>query len=185
MQAPNVLQQVAQAIEAIFQSWTALQLTIEHQLGGDQAQARQFLESTLAIVTSSSPRCTKDSLIDYFYSQFDRLDTDIEDGSPEQVAHQIILVRDAALNGDLAPAAQVIQAANNQPSDNTLSSSISGGEAFACCGRDDCGHDIQHDHDRSDVNDDMDDHQHTAHAPLVPIVDEDGFTEVRTRRRAR
>lgn len=95
---------VAETIRALFDRWTALNLTVDHLLGGDPRPVHRMFQTTVALSMSVQPVYTARHLCDYFHEEFDRMQADIEDGSPEQLSAEIIKVRDAALRGDYAPA---------------------------------------------------------------------------------
>lgn len=169
MQFQNATHAVAIAIRSIFDRWTALVLVVEHQLGGSKTEVNQLLDTTVAMATSPSKRHDIDDYINLFYATFNRLNTDIEDGSPEEVADLILQVRDAAARGDFAPAAQVAQKAGMTA--DAFRASVQG---------------------REDSDDDDDDPDFVPTAEMEyepprtrsePVVDDDGFTEVQPRRR--
>lgn len=97
-------QAVAETTRALFDRWTALNLTVDHLLGGDPRPVHRMFQTTVALSMSVQPVYTARHLCDYFHEEFDRMQADIEDGSPEQLSAEIIKVRDAARRGDYAPA---------------------------------------------------------------------------------
>lgn len=172
MSFENAEQAVSAAIKAIFGRWTALILTVQHQLAGDPEQLQRMLETTTKIALNTEPRFNIDDLTDYFYDEFDRMQTDVEDGSPEQVAAHIILIRDAAARNDFTPATTVIEKASAAGHPNT-SQSVQGEEETA-------------DHMAMDESDNDDERNNENVIGITnkqkaqePVVDSDGFTEVR------
>lgn len=97
-------QAVAETTRVLFDRWTALNLTVDHLLGGDRRVVQRMMQTTVALSMSVQPVYTARHLCAYFHEEFDRMQADIEDGSPEQLSVEIINVRDAALRGDYAPA---------------------------------------------------------------------------------
>lgn len=170
MQFENPAQAVAIAVRSIFDRWTALTLVVEHQMGGSSIEANAMFNTAVAMATSPAKRHELDEYIDLFYATFDRMNTDIEDGSPEEVAQLILKVRDAAARGDFGPAAEVAQKAGMTA------------EAFKAS--------VQGRQDSDDENDP--DFVPTSDMEIEPprtrsdpIVDDDGFTQVQPRRRKR
>lgn len=166
MSFENAHQAISQAVAVIFNRWTALVLTIEHQLGGDPQHMRRLLEATVQLVTSSAPRYGVDELADHFESEFDRLQTDIEDGSPEQVAALIVQVRDAALRGDFSLAATIVEKARAATDHNNAAVTSVPGQA------------ANHDDDDYEDDDGEDEGMDVGPVRQEPIVDYDGFTSV-------
>ncbi|CAN8067386.1 unnamed protein product [Agarophyton chilense] len=163
MDFENATQAVSTAIRSIFERWTALKLVIEHQMGGVTDDATKLMDTTISMATSPLKCHDEDDFIDLFYDAFDQMHCDVEDGSLEEIASQIVRVRDAAKNGDYAPAVQLVSKANKASTAAPLQS-IDGGEAFV--------DNDQHDHD---------DDKLSLPSPTAekPMMDDDGFTEVR------
>lgn len=167
MQFQNPTQAVAIAIRSIFDRWTALVLVVEHQLGGSKTDANQLLDTAVAMATSPSRRHDIDDYINLFYATFDRMNTDIEDGSPEEVANLILKVRDAAARGDFGPAAEVAQNAGMTA------------EAFRASVQ---GREDSDDEDDPDFVPTAEMEYEPPRTRSQPVVDEDGFTQVQPRR---
>lgn len=159
MSFENAHQAVSQATSAIFERWTALVLTIEHQLGGDPQRIHRLHESIVNLAMSSNPQYNVDHLVDHLYIEFDRLETDVEDGSPEQVATLIIQIRDSALRGDFSLASQIVEKVRNDPS-SAVAESVLGANV--------------NEHDEEDNDDDMADDDEGPQQ----TVDDDGFASV-------
>lgn len=167
MQFQNATQAVSVALQAIFERWTALRLVTEHQFGGAPYEANQLLESTIAMATDPAKRYSNDDYISMFYTLFERVNTDIEDGSPEEVAALILKVRDAAAVGNFIPAKEIAEKAGI--SARALEASVQANQ------------------------DDADNVEFVPRAGprtrsqtrAQPVVDEDGFTQVQTKRRNR
>lgn len=158
---------LTQATSAIFSKWTALILTVEHQLGGDPERVRQMLQATVQLAMATNSKHAYDELVDFFYDQFDRMETDVEDDSPEQVASHVIRIRDALRKGDYNPATETVQQLASTSSSH-VSRSVTNPR-------------VNDEHE----DDDMDVSQTNTRtnvpvqtAPSEPTVDADGFTEV-------
>lgn len=161
MQFTSPTHAVEVATRFIFERWSALKLTIEHQCGGVPDKARELLDCTVAMATHPQTRHTEDHFIDLFYAMFDSMDTDVEDGSPEQVAVHIVRIRDAAARGDYGPANDVVQQSVTSTA-SMFAENIRSPEQ----------------HDNGGMTAD-----YKRSSP--PAVDQDGFTEVRRSRRNR
>lgn len=159
-------QVVSSAIRSVFERWTALRLIVEHQLGGSTREADELLSQTVAMVTTTAKKYDIDDFVDFFYHTFDRLQSDIEDGSPEDVAEVIVRIRDAAARGNLTPALEATTKPRTRAQGFALS--VEGGQ-----GANDAGNDQNAMQDIS------------QHRPPSPVADEDGFMEVPSRRRHR
>lgn len=158
---------LTQATSAIFSKWTALILTVDHQLGGDPQRVRQMLQATVQIAMSTNPKHTYGDLVDFFYDQFDLMETDVEDDSPEQVASHIIRIRDALRNGDYNPATETVQQLASTPPSH-VSRSVTNSR-------------VNDEHEDDDMNVTQINTRTEApvqSAPSEPNVDADGFTEV-------
>lgn len=164
MQFQNASEAVSFAIRSIFERWTALVLTMEHQQGGSSAKARDLLGVTVAMATHPSKRHEEQDYIDMFYAEFDRMHTDIEDGSPEEVAAHILRIRDAASRGNFGPAAEAV------------GRGMTAGPAASICGQNSEGNE---DHEEEVTVMDV------IHQSNGPEMDEDGFVSVRRSRRIR
>lgn len=126
-----------------------------------------MLLATVGMATDPSKRFDVDAYIDLFYSTFEKMQTDIEDGSPEQVAARIMQIRDAASVGNFAPAEEVVT--NAGMTVQAISESVNGTSA----------------------KDDADDEEFVPDSEMIrqgpktrytPVVDEDGFQLVSRRR---
>lgn len=165
---------MAQSIAAIFSRWTALLLTVDHQLGGDSQRIRDIQKGTVDRVLAARS-IAYDDLVNFFYDEFDRMATDVEDESPEQVARHILQIRDALKNGDYGPAAQALQSASS--SSSLAARSVTNSTPYA-------DGESDGDDDDDDIDDSVSDEQmHPAQSE--PVVDADGFTEVTRRGRHR
>lgn len=180
----NAIDALTQATSAIFSKWTALLLTVDHQLGGDYGRVRQMLQATVELALSTNPKCKYDDLVDFFYDEFDRMDTDVEDDSPEQVASHVIRIRDALANGDYNPAAEAVQQLASTPTSHVSQSVTRSGHGDEADDDDDGGDDGG---DGEVTNDSDGPCPGTQTQPVRNelIVDADGFTEVSRRGRHR
>lgn len=130
MQFQSPQDAVAQATGALFSNWMALQLTVENTDPTRSGQIAQALyDQTVAMATSATKRHDQDDYVQIFYAAFDSMNTDIEDGSPEQVAEKIVAIRDAAAQGNFAPAAELVQKAGRGAA--MRGRSVAGAEADA------------------------------------------------------
>jgi Pre-rRNA-processing protein TSR2 len=96
---------LARAVRAVFSRWTTLRLAVER--GGVRnapAVADELLADVCVLATSPRRRAGVDDYLLLMEDAFERLETAVEDGSPQEVAHRIVSMRDAAAAGDMAPA---------------------------------------------------------------------------------
>mmetsp|Transcript_5075 Transcript_5075/g.7055 ORF Transcript_5075/g.7055 Transcript_5075/m.7055 type:complete len:173 (-) Transcript_5075:37-555(-) len=114
-------------VESVFKKWTALQLAIEMQFGGDSSEgiAREMFEVCLELLTSGTVPPSEATLENLFYDGFDYLNTDIEDGSPEEVAKLLLRIRELCLAGDFSLSRSLVQ--SSQTTSNPATRSIYGG----------------------------------------------------------
>lgn len=169
MQFNDAKEAISVALRVIFERWTALRLVVEHQFGGAPYEAEKLLEAATAMAIDPAKRHSEDDFVDLFYSTFDRINTDIEDGSPEEVAMHIVSIRNAASEGNFEPAVELAQKAGVSPT--AKQSSVEGG---------------------TNSDDEFPVQRHAApitgsqpRAHRAPVVDEDGFTQVASKRRNR
>lgn len=95
------------AVRGALSRWTALTLTIENHHDHSRATSTAEKMATSAAEMAARGRdATEISRL--FQAAFDSLDTDIEDGSIEQVSALIVRVRDAAARGDFSLAQQLV-----------------------------------------------------------------------------
>lgn len=172
MQFQNAEQAVALAIRAIFNRWTALSLVIEHHFNGATYLLDDMQFATVAMATNSSKRFDVDAYIDLFYDTFEKMQADILDDSPEQVAARIVQIRDAASVGNFALAQEAIT--NAGISAQAVSDSV------------DCTS-MKDDAEDEKVNDEdfVPNGEIVRRGPrtrYTPVIDEDGFQLVSKRR---
>lgn len=161
---------MASATQAVFGKWMALQLTLDNHADRSSAQekARQLYEQTVQMATSTSKTYDADDLAQLFYAAFESMNTDVEDGSPEQVAALIISVRNAAARGDYGPAMRAMQGTGRNAqlrSRNVVEDRVDGDESEPNAGT-----------SSASGADMMDVEPRAPRAP--PAVDADGFTSV-------
>lgn len=102
----SVEEALSAAVRGALTRWTALSLTIENH--HDRSRAMATAETMARNATEMAARGRDATEIaDLFQAAFDSLDTDIEDGSVEEVAALIVRVRDAAARGDFSLAQQL------------------------------------------------------------------------------
>lgn len=166
----NARDAVESSVRALFTRWMALQLTLDNYPDREKAQqaASTLFERTLVIALSqrppNQPRSTMvDELVQLYYAAFDQLSTDIEDGSPEQIADTIIQVREAALRSDFTPATRI--AHKNDTGAQVLDRCV-----------------VINNQDGSEDDGEMIDEPAELappqQAPAKPAIDDDGFTAV-------
>ena len=101
---------LTQSISSIFSKWMALNLTVDNYF--DVNRSRQIGQEMLSTAISMALELERvrdiDDFIEYFYNMFDSLDTDIEDGSVEQVARLIVKIRDGIAKGDFSHAVNAL-----------------------------------------------------------------------------
>lgn len=89
------------AVRGALLRWTALSLNIENH--HDYSRAISTAETMATNATNMAARGRDATeLADMFQAAFDSLETDVEDGSVEQVAAVIVRARDAAARGDFS-----------------------------------------------------------------------------------
>ncbi|KAJ8902942.1 hypothetical protein NDN08_006260 [Rhodosorus marinus] len=159
------------SLESIFKKWTALQLAVEQQFGGDSSEdiAREMFEVSLGLLTSGTAPPSQATLENLFYDGFEYLNTDIEDGSPEEVAGLLLRVRELCLAHDFSLARSLVQ--SSQTNANAASRSVYGGASEETYGEPEHGQpQALAEEDRQERN--------------APDVDEDGWQTVKPRRKA-
>lgn len=172
MQFQSAEQAVTLATRAIFNRWTALSLVIEHHFNGATYLLDDMLLATVAMATNPSKRFNIDAYTDLFYDTFEKMQADILDGSPEQVAAHILQIRDAASVGNFAPAQDVITKAGI--SAQAVSDSVDSTRA-----EDDADDNCV---DDEDFTPDENMIRRGPKTRYTPVVDEDGFQLVSKRR---
>jgi Pre-rRNA-processing protein TSR2 len=161
----SVADVLSQGIRAVFSRWTTLRLAVER--GGSRdghAIADELLADVIVLATSTKRRASVDDYSLLMEDAFERLQTAVEDGSPQEVAQIVLNMRDAAAAGDVAPARfQILK-----PVLNTT------GESVRPDGQSETD-------SSSDSDDDDDDDDGMAEVPRKkngPVIDEEGFEKV-------
>lgn len=158
MQFQNATEAVSVAIRCMFERWTALIVTVENQ-GIPTDRIDNILNQTIDIATRPK-RYGEDDYLDLFYNGFEQMQADIEDGSPEVVARQILRIRDAAEKGNFGPAMAIAQKA--MTANVNLGNCVNG---------------------EDDGDEQADDMMDAVPARQESAVDDDGFTHVARRSR--
>jgi hypothetical protein len=106
-QAVDTAAVLTQAVRAVYSRWFALRVAAEQAGREGAAVADQLLEDTLVLMHSSVVPSQDDylELMDY---AFDQLQTNVEDGSVEQLAELLVRMRSDADRGDFSIARQQI-----------------------------------------------------------------------------
>mmetsp|Transcript_13911 Transcript_13911/g.56051 ORF Transcript_13911/g.56051 Transcript_13911/m.56051 type:complete len:181 (-) Transcript_13911:2928-3470(-) len=159
------------SLESIFKKWTALQLAVEQQFGGDSSEeiAREMFEASLDLLTRGTRPPSQATLENLFYDGFDALNTDLEDDSPEEVAMLLLRVRELCLAHDFSLARSLVQ--SSKTGANSARRSIYGGASEETFGEPEDGQPrALAEEDRQEQN--------------APDVDEDGWQTVKPRRKA-
>lgn len=144
------------AVRGALSRWTALSLTIENH--HDHSRAISTAETMATNATQLAARGRDATEIaDLFQAGFDSLDTDIEDGSVEEVAALIVRIRDAAARGDFSLAQQLVGPAQQGNASRTRSV-------------------IKHEVEVEGGTNEQVEQNHQPRA--APAVDDDGFTTV-------
>ncbi|GAB0497182.1 hypothetical protein MMPV_008506 [Pyropia vietnamensis] len=179
------------AVGGIFHRWTALGLAVTEGYGGPSsvAIAADLADATAGALLSG---VDVDGLTTLLYDGFEAFKTDVEDGSVEAVADQLVRIRRALAGGDAAPAlaaaASTGTARNRQRGvDRSVRAPRPTG------GEEESGASSDEDGGRgSGGNDAMDVEQSGGSSrpprlppPPPPEVDTDGFQTVAPRRRRR
>ncbi len=115
MAFPNPQEALSAAIRGVLLKWTALTLSIDNHHDRRRATAAAETMYSQALELASRGRDATE-ISEMFYAMFDTIDTDVEDGSPEQVAATIVRARDAAAKGDFGPAAALAAPASTDAS---------------------------------------------------------------------
>lgn len=160
------------AARAVFSRWTALRLAVNvsGQRSGN-AIADELLEDVCALVTSRIKRPEVDDYLVLMEDAFDRLDTNVEDGSLTEVAHILVQIRDAAAHDNLQPAHDQINKAPVPAALSAVPQGLSNAISDSCSSNDES---------------DCDERNATEHQMEVDalqpasesLVDEDGFQKV-------
>ena len=172
------------AIALALSTWDALSLAVQNSWGGPESlEKRDFLAGAVSELIAASPDADVD-YIEEFLLQYmnDEFDVNIEDGSGEEVAAKIVGLRKQTLQGDFVKVDDMYQTWLNRKSK-------SGTLNFRHITKEEDEDDTDWDSDDIDgEEEDVDMHEapslvHVPKEKVVPKVDEDGFTEVVTRRR--
>ena len=101
---------IRSGISALFVRWTALRLASENSEGPKPGRqiARELLDATISLALDPKVNHPADTFESLFYDRFDRMSTDVEDGSLEQIAREVCRIRDAAARGDFGPAQEAV-----------------------------------------------------------------------------
>lgn len=90
------------SIRAVLSRWTALRLAVTHGDARDAAAiADALLADAVALALAPAARAGAEEYLVLFEDTFERLGTDVEDGSFEEVAAALVRLRDAAVAGRL------------------------------------------------------------------------------------
>ncbi|KAG8460038.1 hypothetical protein KFE25_014183 [Diacronema lutheri] len=110
MASPSVEAQVAAAVHCIFERWTALQLAIDNEWGGDHAgqHVGAFVDAALALVLRTE-RVYFDELADMLDGVLlEQFATQAEDDSVEQIAERLLDMHNEYRSGHAPTAAAVL-----------------------------------------------------------------------------
>ena len=167
--APEAL---SAGVRAVFSRWTALRLTAEHQ--GCSRAVESLLNATVSLATDANAP-DEDAYIDMFYNAFDQMQTDVEDGSPEQVASVLVSMRKAIEKGDYGPVRRALEKSGN--ADEIMRRSVVREAVLVPEG--------QEEGDGEGGPSSVGASSQPPREKEPPVVDEDGFTLVNSRRKGR
>jgi hypothetical protein len=91
---------VTRAVRSVYARWFALRIAAEQFGRAGAPVANALLDDTLLLVHSARVP-TPDDYLDLMDDAFEQLETNVEDGSMEEVAHMLVRMRAAAEFGDL------------------------------------------------------------------------------------
>ncbi|CAF9933314.1 MAG: hypothetical protein ALECFALPRED_005555 [Alectoria fallacina] len=176
------------SIALALSSWSALTLAVQNSWGGpDSSEKRDWFAGAISDLISSAPDADVDYVEEFMLQVMnDEFDVNVEDGSAEEIAAKIVGLRKLTLQGDFALVDEMYSKWQERQSQG------GGGKInFQHVTRDDDEDDTEWDSDDIDEEDqDGDIEMGEAPAPMKapkekvqPKVDEDGFTEVLSRKR--
>ncbi|KND04900.1 uncharacterized protein SPPG_00594 [Spizellomyces punctatus DAOM BR117] len=168
------------AVQCVFERWTALQLALDHQMAGISTAERpqELLEHTCAFFqqyrTDVMPHEIAENLKDFFDEVFN---AELDDGSPEQIGKTLVrLYRDVVVEGKTEEVLEM--KAKAQSSGRAAGESVKAGD----------GDDSSDDEvDGSTGSDAMEvdsgpTQSETSNRRPDPVVDEDGFELVQSKK---
>ncbi|XP_057781065.1 uncharacterized protein LOC130999531 [Salvia miltiorrhiza] len=98
---PEAAAQFGDGIHLVLSRWAALRMVIENEWGGrDTLQKSQQLRHNLFnFLTQSKAQVYIDDVEDILFEFMDSLNTEIEDGSVEEVSEKLMVMREECLEG--------------------------------------------------------------------------------------
>lgn len=176
------------SIALALSTWPALTLAVQNSWGGpDSSEKRDWFAGAISDLISATPDADVEYLEEFMLQVMnDEFDVNIEDGSGEEIAAKIIGLRKLTLQGDFGMVDEMYSKWQERQSKG------SGGKInFQDVSRDEDEDDTDWDSDDIDEEDEDDDVE-MGEAPALlkapkekvqPKVDDEGFTEVISRKR--
>ncbi|XP_074307205.1 uncharacterized protein LOC141642324 [Silene latifolia] len=99
---PNIVSRLYQEILRVFSTWNGLQIAIQHKWGGHDTTAKyeDFVIDILTLLSQSKGSYSVDDLENLLHEgMLFSFNTDIEDGSIEEVAEQLQIMHEGCLHG--------------------------------------------------------------------------------------
>lgn len=172
-----------EGVAIIFSQWTALVLAVENQWGGSESasKADYLIEDILEWFYKKKEHYADELEMELADALLEEFHVEVEDGSPSQVAKQLVELYAACLRNDASVLQQLRQRqATGAAASKKCVVDLDGAQM------DDDSSSSDADSDDDEVDEDMGDAAAPAAVPLkvpqAPVVDADGFELVQKRR---
>lgn len=169
---------VREGVAALFARWTALRLAAENCDGGNKRRnvPAEVLDTCVMLAIDPDKTHPSETFESLFYDGFELLNTDVEDGSVEQISAEVCRIRNAASNGDYGPAREAIEKTRKR---------LAGSLATKAANRKEQTETSLSNFEKPKLIDPSAgrSHQSPELTPSGPIVDDDGFTTVVKKKR--
>eukprot|EP00188_Purpureofilum_apyrenoidigerum_P002529 Plantae.Rhodophyta-Purpureofilum_apyrenoidigerum.ctg25943.p1 GENE.Plantae.Rhodophyta-Purpureofilum_apyrenoidigerum.ctg25943~~Plantae.Rhodophyta-Purpureofilum_apyrenoidigerum.ctg25943.p1 ORF type:complete len:179 (-),score=31.03 Plantae.Rhodophyta-Purpureofilum_apyrenoidigerum.ctg25943:394-930(-) len=110
--------------QSIFARWTALELAVGEQFGGETSAstAGEMFEVALELLMNESKPPSQTTLENLFYDGFDYMNTDVEDDSIEEVSGLLLQLREKCLAQDYTLASTLVEKVKTRTGSAALAS---------------------------------------------------------------
>ncbi|KAI5309155.1 hypothetical protein KEM55_003929 [Ascosphaera atra] len=169
-------------VSIVLYNWTALSLAVQNQWGGPQsADKRDWLCGEIPEILKSRPETDEQDMEEILmHVMIDEFDVAVEDDSAEQIANQVIQVRDICLRGEFDKIKEMYEAYEKKQKKGNNIQATEQKQGSEDGGDDD---DDEDDEDEDEEMTDAPTEQRPPRERIEPEVDEDGFTTVVSRRK--
>ncbi|KAJ0855596.1 putative pre-rRNA-processing protein TSR2 [Helianthus annuus] len=176
---PEAAIQLREGIGLLLGRWSALQMAIQNEWGGrdTRQRAQQLTLDIYQWLIRPSEGLYVDELEDLLDDFMLSLNTEIDDGSIEEIAENLMIMHEECLEGNFASIGRLRQSV---PTSNQQIQVVKGGEDDS-----DSASSSGDDESMEDANEDEDDGENDSAPPApvaAPKVDADGWTVVSSRR---